>query len=220
MKQFKALDAYCKAGGATKGLQRAGFYVVGVDIEDQKHYCGDLFAQGDALEFIRKYGREFDFTWASPPCQHYSSMRPFSTRWGKQHPDLVAATREALRGHPCWAIENVFNAPLLHAFMLCGLSFGLKTYRHRFFETNFMALGPSHLPHDPKAIRERRIFSCIGHPGGRSARDNLHFGSTDDWREAMDIDWMNGCELAQAIPPAYSEFIGKQAIQYLESQVA
>lgn len=207
---FRALDLFCGAGGSSMGLYRAGFDVTGVDWNDQPRYPFK-FRIANALAYPLD---GFDFIWASPPCQQYSSMK--SLHRHVNHPDLVGPVRARLEqaGVP-WVIENVRNAPLLHAFMLCGLSFGLKTYRHRFFESTFMALGPSHIPHDHKAIRERRIFSCIGHPGGRSARDNLHFGNTGDWKMAMDIDWMTGEEMAEAIPPVYAEFIGRQAIEYL-----
>jgi DNA (cytosine-5)-methyltransferase 1 len=208
--KFRALDLFCGAGGASTGLHRAGFDVTGVDINNQPRYPFK-FRIADAMNYPLE---GFDFIWASPPCQAYSSMK--SLHRDIDHPDLVGPIRSRLeQSGATWCIENVRNAPLLHAFMLCGLSFGLKTYRHRFFETTFMALGPSHIPHDQQAIRERRIFSCIGHPGGRSARDNLHFGNTEDWKMAMGIDWMIGKELAESIPPAYSEFFGLHAIEFL-----
>jgi len=203
----KALDLFCKAGGASMGLHNAGFEVTGVDIEPQRNYPFH-FVQADALTFPLE---GFDFIWASPPCQAYSSMSPFSRRWGKTHPDLVGPVRERLKSTACrWVIENVRGAPLLNPIELCGLMFGLKTYRHRYFEANFAMLAPSHPKHDQKAIRERRIFTCVGHPGGRSARDNLHFGNTEDWRNALGIKWMKGTELSQAIPPAYSEYIARR----------
>src|SRR5579863_4539803 len=98
----------------------------------------------------------YDFIWASPPCQKYSSMAPFSKRWGVEHPDLVGPIRERIKHFPYWTIENVRNAPLLFPIELCGLSFGLKTYRHRYFETSFGILAPPHIAHDPLAIRARK----------------------------------------------------------------
>ena len=192
------------------GLYRAGFDVTGVDINDQPRYPFS-FRIANALNYPLE---GFDFIWASPPCQHYSSMRFLHPHI--EHPDLIAPVRERLKasGVP-WVIENVRNAPLLFPIELCGLSFGLKTYRHRYFESSFGMLAPAHMDHDREAIRKRQIFSCIGHPGGRSARDNLHFGNTDDWKGAMGIDWMIGRELAESIPPAYSEFIGRQALRAL-----
>lgn len=245
MRQFRALDTFCKAGGATKGLQRAGFWVCGVDIEDQKHYCGDMFVQGDALEFIRKYGREFDFIWASPPCQHYTALKTMHNA-RKDHPDLVEPTRMELQktGRP-YVIENVPNAPLLAgSIMLCGTMFDLgipsanaELRRHRWFEASFHMLAPF-CRHAANRVcgaygghgRDRRRTVTVvskqggyspktvgvwGHAGGKSRRDGTQMFNVRERKEAMGIDWMSDYELSQAVPPAYSEFIGKQAMQFL-----
>lgn len=146
-----ALDLYCKAGGATKGLQRAGFRVHGVDRQPQKNYVGERFTQADAIEYAWEHGAEYDFIWASPPCQAFSVLRHMPT--SKEHPDMIGATREALRasGVP-YCIENVEGAPLGasgYLTMLCGTMFGLETRdgraelrRHRIFETTFPMLRP------------------------------------------------------------------------------
>jgi len=209
VRPFKALDTFCKAGGTTKGLQRAGFYVVGVDIEDQKHYCGDLFVQGDALEFIHKYGREFDFIWASPVCKRYSQMTPKAHR-GK-HPDQIAETREYLveTGRP-FAIENVPSARrLLHRpLMLCGSQFGLNLRRHRFIEISGFYV---HLW--PCCCHKKSPVLITG--THRRTYEPRYEYSVEQCREASGIDWMTREEIDQSVPPAYSEFIGKQAIQYI-----
>lgn len=210
-RRFKALDLFCKAGGATKGLQRAGFYVVGVDIEPQPRYCGDEFFQADALTFDLS---GYDFIWVSPPCQFGSDMTPavFKSR----HVNLIPAMRARLlaSGRP-YVIENVRGARshLRNPVMLCGAQLGLKVYRHRYFESSIPLLPPPHAPHGdstPKA----------GH-GGISAKGFIsvagHFSNVAYAREAMGVPWMTRDELAEAIPPDFSNYIGRQVIAHLET---
>ncbi len=221
---LKALDLFSGAGGATKGLQRAGFHVTGVDIRPQPRYCGDVFHQSDALTFPLE---GFDFIWASPPCQAYSDMRSMPT--AKDHPALIVPIRERLQaaGVP-WVIENVEGAPLTiggpalfwdeTGIILCGSMFGLKSHsyelrRHRLFESSFPVRQPA-CRHTSKPV--------VGFYGDHAQIRNRRPGSKDRGtqldgerarilaREVMDIDWMNWKEVCQAIPPAYSEFIATQ----------
>src|SRR5579864_7523043 len=123
----RALDLFCGAGGATKGLQMAGFHVVGVDIKPQPRYCGDEFHQADAVTFSLE---GFDFIWASPPCQQFTPLRA-RQEW-KEYPDHVDAIRQRLMESSVdYVIENVPGAPLGYWITLCGSMFGLRTYRHR-----------------------------------------------------------------------------------------
>jgi DNA (cytosine-5)-methyltransferase 1 len=207
----KLLDLYCKAGGATKGYQRAGFHVTGLDIEPQPRYCGDAFVQADAIEYVIAHGHEYDFIHASPVCQRYSRTKSLHPN---EYPDLIPATRAALiaTGRP-YVIENVVGAPLIEPVSLCGRMFGLPLYRHRLFECSFFLLTPSHPAHTERttsyrgpdtqarrnaARRSAAIVTVVGH--------NFYL---PDGVRAMGIDWMNRRELSQAIPPAYSEFIGR-----------
>lgn len=238
----KALDLFCGAGGATKGLQRAGFHVTGVDIKPQPRYCGDAFFQADAMEFPLG---GYDFVWASPPCQGYTLMQHMGKRAGEGAPKLIEPVREKLEASGMdWVIENVVGAPLRNPIVLCGSMFGLGVRRHRLFESSVLLLQPT-CQHEPdkwpvavwgdgrpsrqEARREHRgpIAVYGDHPEDSAihrASDNrpgltrraatLQVGS-----EAMRIDWMNWKELTESIPPAYSEFIGKQAIQFLEMKV-
>jgi DNA (cytosine-5)-methyltransferase 1 len=137
----KALDLFCGAGGATKGLQRVGFHVTGVDIRPQPRYCGDAFIQADALTVPLE---GYDLIWASPPCQAHTSMRTMHN--ARRHPDMIPATRERLR-HVSYVIENVEGAPLISPVLLCGTMFGLgyedaELRRHRIFECSFPLLVP------------------------------------------------------------------------------
>lgn len=218
--QPRLLDAFCGAGGCSRGYHDAGFDVVGVDIKPQPNYPYE-FHEGDALEFIRDHGHEFDAIHASPPCQAYSIANNIHGR--DDHPDLVGATRALLAasGLP-WVIENVPGAPMTNYVVLCGLAFGLGVKRHRLFETSFWVWGP---PLCPEGHRGDWV-SVFGHTvlerghvigktkGGGNRIKRRHLG-TDRGREAMGIDWMTRDELSQAIPPAYTQFIGEQLISHL-----
>jgi DNA (cytosine-5)-methyltransferase 1 len=207
----RALDLFCGDGGAGFGLHLAGFDVVGVDIAPQPRYPF-AFHQADAMTFPLE---GFDFIWASPPCQKYSLIQK-NTRSGREHPDLVAPTRQRLREVDApFVIENVHGAPLLKgAIMLCGEMFGLKTYRHRWFECRPHLLGPSHHKHPERCPRAGRGASPSGYTSvcgeGGKVGTNLLL-----WSRAMGIDWMNPRELTQAIPPAYSKYIGDQMMPHV-----
>lgn len=220
------LDLYCKAGGATKGYMDAGFDVVGVDIEPQPNYPGMLFIQADVIEFLRDFNPrafigEYVAIHASPPCQDFS---PLKARTGKTYPRLIAPTRELLErtGLP-YVIENVAGArqELRDPAMLCGSMFGLPLTRHRYFETNWPletprcnhALFKERWPEGFPALRSDRTgrASVVGvyGTGGGAAKD------VELWKWAMEIDWMTKAELAEAIPPAYSRYVGEQLLAAL-----
>ncbi len=196
---MRALDLFCGAGGASMGLHRAGFEVVGVDIKPQPHYPFD-FVQANAMTYPLE---GFDFIWASPPCQHYTQMLNHGLTDRGNHADLVAPVRDGLikAGHP-YVIENVNGAPLkAGSIMLCGEMFGLRVMRHRYFECSFPILAPSHPAHDRRGARRK------DGDGGHYLRVYGHETGKAEWGDAMGIDWMKSPELAQAIPPAYSEYI-------------
>lgn len=219
----RLLDTFCGAGGCTKGYQRAGFYVVGVDIEPQPHYCGDEFYQADALEFIREHGGEYDVIHASPPCQRYSEATPIEYR--EDHPDLIAPVREALQatGKP-YVIENVENAraELIRSVKLCGTMFGLPIWRHRYFEIwPFWFMSPATCKHNRRPItvhsgsHTRKTWEPVRCTGG--VRQGVRpRESVEVVRWAMDIPWMTQSELTEAIPPAYTEWLGHQLLTAME----
>ena len=220
MTRPRLLDLFCCAGGAAMGYYRSGFDVVGVDIVPQPRYPFE-FHQGDALEYVAKHGREFDAIHASPPCQKFTALGRLHAASGYQarHVDLIAETRVALRrlGLP-YVIENVPDAPLENPIMLCGSMFGLRVYRHRCFETSWFQLAPSHVPHGdttPSAGRGKspKGFVTVSGSGG------VQGVSYEYLCGAMGIDWMRKPELSQAIPPAYTEYIGGYLMQMVGEAV-
>lgn len=217
---MKMLDLFCGAGGAAAGYHQAGFEVVGVDIAPQPHFPFE-FIQCDWEEALatipgawERAGEKY-VVHASPPCQRYSSM---TKKWGRseRHPDLVGAVREALEALEVpFVIENVEGAPLRDPVMLCGSMFDLgandgQIRRHRLFEVS-----PRLSVLLPPCSHRGRAIAVYGHAGGSSKRDGLKFGGTDEWRKAMRIGWMTGKELAEAIPPVYTEFIGRKLLEMI-----
>lgn len=204
----RAVDLFCGAGGVSMGLHRAGFDVTGVDLHPQPQYPF-RFIQADALQPPVRLA-DFDFVWASPPCQAHSKTRAIH---GNDYPDLIPQTRALLQasGVP-YAIENVPGAPLVNASMLCGTMFGLKVIRHRHFECSFQLLTPRCGRHGPtnshRGYSTGAAFICVA---GNNYRRT-------EGAAAMGIDWMRTrAELSEAIPPAYSEFIARA---FLAQQVA
>jgi DNA (cytosine-5)-methyltransferase 1 len=221
---LRALDLFCGAGGVTKGLQRAGFHVLGVDIEPQPHYCGELFVQDDVMAVLEHAVREpayitsgADFVWASPPCQAYTDLQKQNKR---EYDDLIAAVREALQaiGLP-YVIENVEGAPLIDPVKICGASLpGLRVIRHRLFESNVPLIGidcPAEHPlvftHDKRKAHHGQLdqnLSFVQVTGGGNA-------TIANKRSAMGIDWMTNAEINEAIPPLYAQWIGVQLVAHL-----
>ncbi len=230
MSKPRALDLFCGAGGATKGLQRAGFHVTGVDIKLQPRYCGDVFHQADALDFkfcsfiggcldgapeicdrcgehCHNGSHEFDFVWASPPCEFGSQCTPMEYR--ARHQNLIDPIRRKLlkSGLP-FCIENVpSNAKWLKMpLMLCGSQFGLRVRRHRFFELSF-AVNELLQPCD------HSVAPVLITGTHRRTYEPRYEYSAEDCRLAADLPWMRRTDMDKAIPPAYSEFIGRQVLQ-------
>lgn len=235
---MRILDLFCCEGGAAYGYNKAGFEVIGVDLEPQPLYPY-AFHWGDALQLLRDlllsdmFGTpvkiagtdyalsDFDAIHASPPCQAYSTITPDKSK----HPELIAPVRELLieTGLP-YVIENVAGArkELVDPVMLCGSSLGLKVRRHRFFESNMSLTSP--------ACNHRGQGSPIGVYGshgdlkehfrpdgsrrGRKARD-VH-----EAREVMGMPWATWRGCAEAVPPAYAEHIGRQIAVLIREEVA
>jgi DNA (cytosine-5)-methyltransferase 1 len=208
------LDTYCCQGGASMGYHLAGFTVLGVDIGEQKRYPF-AFVQADAVEFIRRYGHLFDSHSASPPCQLYSKTHRIRKN---DHPDLIGPTRTALEatGKP-FVIENVMDAePELRVpVMLCGAMFGLETYRHRLFEPGggFSFDPPVHPEHVARTTKmgRRPVPGEFMHVVG-------NFTDVDRGREVMAMPWATRDGLREAIPPAYSKYIGALLLTFVSRE--
>jgi len=209
----RLLDLFCGAGGAAMGYHRAGFTVVGVDIRPQPNYPF-RFLERDALTLMETFlAREddwfvidyFDAIHASPPCEHYANV----TSWRgdtSDHPDLIGPTRELLEatGLP-WVMENVPEAPLRADFKLCGTSLGLRVRRHRAFETNWSGIALAH------PCQHRPDDFAFDH--GAKQPESVY-------RDAMGCEWMTVVESRDAIPPAFTEFVGAQLLEHIAARAA
>lgn len=216
---MKLLDLFCGAGGAATGYCRAGFdEIIGVDIAPQPRYPF-RFVQGDALGCLARLIEsgeiaEFDMVHASPPCQTYSRATKHLSNGN--HPNLVRPVRELLKAsNRPYVIENVPGAPLQNAIVLCGTMFGLPLIRHRLFECM-----PT-LWFSPATCQCSHLFTNSKTSAGQLS--SFERGATAisvagsiylkaDGEIAMGIDWMTKKELSQAIPPAYTEWLGKQIL--------
>lgn len=208
----KLLDLFCGAGGAAVGYHRAGFDVVGVDINPQPRYPF-TFIQGDALEADIA---GFDAIHASPPCQDYSNLKGLA---GSKRGKMIDAVRGKLESSRLsWVIENVAGADLVRPTVLCGSSFGLGVWRHRKFETSFsITLAPqcqhALVPYPIDVTGTGGEFKGIRKaPGGGISRKPRNISHA---REVMGIDWMSRREISQAIPPAYTQWIGERLLKAL-----
>lgn len=212
------LDLFCGGGGASMGYHRAGFRVVGVDIEPQPDYPFDFF-QGDALGFAQHFGASFDVIHASPPCQAHSTVSALSNKVRKRElVDLIPPTRELLGAlRKPYAIENVLtaSAALVNPVMLCGTMFGLMLFRHRGFESNLSLHAPEHVRHSFMVMRNGAL-PTPERPGMTITGRNGHHSHA--WRgaaaKAMGVEWMTTLnQVCEAIPPAYTEYIGAQMME-------
>jgi DNA (cytosine-5)-methyltransferase 1 len=198
------LDLFCGAGGGSVGYRRAGFDIVGVDINPQPNYPFE-FHQADALEYLAEYADCYAAVHASPPCQAWSKMTKCRPGLADQYAKLIKDVRAMVSDIECpYVIENVPGAPLENPIELCGFMFGRELYRHRLFESNVKLVAPPHPTHFIPASRAGHwrpgtVISVAGH-------------CSPMWlaREVMAMDWTTRDELREAIPPYYTEFVGIQ----------
>jgi DNA (cytosine-5)-methyltransferase 1 len=218
---IRTLDLFCSAGGAGAGYAALGHDVTGVDIAPQPRYPF-TFHQGDALEYLTEHGHEYDLIHASPPCQSYSGMSNCRPGLADEYPQMIDATRALLveSGRP-WVMENVIGSGLAQqddlfgasGLLLCGAMFGRALYRHRLFETSHPVAAPHHPVHLVPASKAGHwkpgtVISIAGNCGPM-------------WlaREVMGIDWMTRPELAESIPPYFTQYIAEQMGVFLSDQV-
>lgn len=198
------------------GYHRAGFEVVGVDVKPQPHYPFE-FIQADAIEYLSETMAEgFDAIHASPPCQAFTSMRHMGKGAGAGALDLVEPTRAALIASDLpWIIENVVGAPLRNPVLLCGSSFGLGVRRHRLFESSEFLMGTPCRHRD--SVRPIAVYG--DHPQSSREKGTYRVNrarTLSQGQDAMGIDWMPWKVLTQAIPPAMTEYLGRQLLQAVE----
>lgn len=191
------------------GYIRSGFDVTGIDIVKQPDYPG-TFIQADALEYLNQYGSDYDLIHASPPCQSSTALTKGTNQGKFKYADLIAETQEALKEFSVpTIIENVEGSPIRKDFYLCGEMFGLKVIRHRYFEVNFEFAQPIHPKHKGRVkgwrhgqVYEGYYYAVYGKGGYK--------GTVSEWQDAMDIHWTKKRKsIAEAVPPAYTEYIGK-----------
>ena len=224
MRRPRLLDLFCGDGGAGEGYRRAGFDVVGVDIEPHAYPCGE-FIRADALEVLAdaEFALGFDVVHASPPCQGYTSMSNRFPSGRDRWPRLIAPVRELLiASGAIYVIENVTGArrELRDPVLLSGGMFGLRVHRPRLFESSLRLIGPRSQPcTDPIGVYGRA-------PDGqwlRKRKDGTRIyraSSIDEGRAAMGIDWMSWPDLVEAIPPAYTEWIGAKILPVAAERAA
>jgi DNA (cytosine-5)-methyltransferase 1 len=224
---LRVLDLYCGGGGAGMGYKLAGYSVTGVDHCKHPNYCAGDFICADALDYVIEHGKRYDIIHASPPCQGYSSHvtsrdSQYSRTRGKNEPRLIETTRAALKatGKP-YVIENVMGArrAIYGNLLLCGTMFGLPITRHRLFECSLLLPQPHHdsCRGTGRAFAKRRGWDArdmtVTGKGRRS-------GTTQRWKEIMGINWtVTQAELTEAIPPAYTNYIGTQLLAQLAQHI-
>ena len=217
------LDLFCGAGGCSVGYHRAGFDVIGCDIAPSKRYPFTCWSD-DAMVVLDRLScgkthrgfkqRDFAAIHASPPCQMFSTAT--FCRPGIKHQDLLRPTLAALQQFDCpWVVENVEFSPTGPAIVLCGLMFGLKVFRHRRFASNVFLWSPEHRSHRGHRIGVNGMVCIAGHGSASSEirkRTPADHRDKAAWQRASGIDWMTRDELSQALPPAYTEFLGRQLL--------
>lgn len=213
---MKLLDLYCGVGGASMGYSRAGFDVTGVDLKHGKRYPFK-YIRANVLDILAdiEFLNEFDVIHASPPCQTHSITKNLRIAQGKSTSkiDLIPETRAGLiQSSKPFIIENVMGSPLIDPIMLCGSAFGLKVRRHRIFESNIKLTG-SVCDHK-KQGRPVGVYGSLNDEipnGGKTAK------TISEAKEVMGIEWGIWTELVEAIPPVYTEYLGKQMITQLDT---
>ena len=215
---MKLLDLYCGVGGASMGYSRAGFDVTGVDLKHGKRYPFN-YIRANVLEILAdiEFLNGFDIIHASPPCQTHSITKNLRIAQGKSTSkiDLIPETRAGLiKSAKPFIIENVMGSPLIDPIMLCGSAFGLKVRRHRIFESNIKLNGS--LCDHKKQGRPVGVYGSLNDEipnGGKTAK------TITEAREVMGIEWGIWTELVEAIPPIFTQYLGRQAINELQHTV-
>lgn len=213
---IRILDLCCGQGAVTVGYHLAcrklglECRIVGVDNVRQNRYPFPyVFVLADALEYLEQHGSEYDFIHASPPCQGYSKTGRMP--WVPEYPKLIEPLRELLiaSGKP-YVIENVVGAPMLNPILLCGEMFGLKVIRHRLFESNQSLIQPDHPDHGDAVTNSFRSHSSFENGATHISVAGHNFSRKDAVQAMQCCGWMSRDGIAEAVPPAYTQYIGEQ----------
>lgn len=208
------------------GYHRAGFDVVGVDIDPQPNYPFQHWV-GDALEYLAESTLdEYDVIHASPPCQGYLNLGAVNRALGRtyDHPDLISATRALLieAGKP-YVIENVEDArtQLLDPVRICGTGLDRPLRRHRLFESNVPLEG---IACEHKRFTDKRYWTGW-RPNGEHRLSTVvqiygNAGGREHWPAALGVDWMTSKEMAECVPPSYTEHLGRQLAAHIDRAAA
>ena len=226
---MRALDLFCGGGGVAIGLRNAGFEtVVGIDNALHKNYPGD-FVLADALRPPVNLD-DFDFVWASPPCQRFSLASHYHGNSRTRHPDFIPSIRKLLEGHPFSCIENVPLAPIRPDVILSGPSVGLPyIVRVRHFEISWFMLYPTPVRRldkwkweSGKAMGITKNMGCKSHWYPRKALGLPGKPRKHEIKNAMGIPQdaeMTQHELGEAVPPAYAEYIARGALDAIKHEL-
>ncbi len=233
---MKCLDLCCCSGGASDGYHDAGFEVTGVDIKEQKQYPYSFY-KGDAVEIVRGAGlvnlNEFDFIHASPPCQTHTSLVHIRNAQGGKAAvvDILDEVVEGLIAcKKPFIVENVSNAILkkkhdgLHEITLCGSMFGLKVRRHRKFWSNIPITTEGMKCEHKKQGKPVGVYGSKGDQVKGMWKGKMSYGGTTAKTDEEAISAMGfkrkvpWNKLKEAIPPSYTEFLGKQIIDFIKSK--
>jgi DNA (cytosine-5)-methyltransferase 1 len=219
---MKLLDLFCGVGGASVGYAQAGFEVHGVDLKHGKRYPF-IYLKADVLDILKDnaFLNQFDVIHASPPCQTHSITKHLRNAQGGSTSklDLIPETRAALiaSGKP-YVIENVVGSPLINPIQLCGSSFDLKVRRHRLFESN-MDLKGSICNHKNQG-KPIGVYGSMGdQPQGlNKANGKYVYGgqvarTIQEAQNAMGMNWGIWSEIKEAIPPAFTKYLGHQLLR-------
>lgn len=227
MEKIKLLDLCCGAGGCSMGYKLAAaelgmdIQLTGVDVEPQKNYPFE-FVQEDAISFLAREGRGFTHIHASPPCQeftHISNAKDAAKTNGHKGLLFLCELRVMMyQANLPGVIENVMGAPLIKDIILDGRMFGLKVIRRRIFETvNWFTMKPGVPAYKRGMVARGECMTVAGHGSNKNRRGNKWQveGKTvlSKRRNAMGIDWMTDREITQAIPPAYTKYIGMEFLK-------
>jgi DNA (cytosine-5)-methyltransferase 1 len=221
----RLLDLFCCRGGGAMGYHRAGWEVVGVDVEPQPDYPFE-FIQADALDLLKypyhyTQGMGFDAIHASPPCQAFTVYGNNRAHVRDDHPNLIPGTRELLRASRLpYVIENVegAKAELRDPVRICGTGLGVRVRRHRLFEANWPIEG---VACDHGRFTDRPFPGSSNRPNGRTVMNVGEYRvPLATQREVMEMPWSDLYGISQAIPPAYTQYIGRQLLALVVSQGA